>query len=99
VEELRERIKNLVVFKEGSHKKRRDHPVYYTEIKTYYLVIAMYRMSERPSDKMPSTVRCWTPTLRQFPQSVVGLKYSFIRLHSTGEKDFEKPFSKIPTQL
>jgi len=57
-EELRERIKNLVIFEKRPHKKRRDHSVYYSEIKTYHLAITMNKVPERLSKRVP-TVGCW----------------------------------------
>ena len=103
-EELRERTKNLIIFKERSHKKRRDHTVYCSEIKTYYLAITMNKVSERPSE---STVDCGILSGRSasliFPvASTVDLKMIiWFCTDSTGEKGLResKSFSKIPTTI
>jgi len=69
-EDLHECTKNYFIFKEGLHKKKRDHLVYCSG-KIYYLPIAMYRVPERPSKRVLSIVGCWAPgpLLRQFPRS------------------------------
>ena len=45
----------MVIFKEGLHKKKRDHLMYCSG-KIYYLPIAMYRVLERPSKRVPWNV-------------------------------------------
>ena len=68
-EKLREHTKNLIVFKEESHKKR-DHPVYCSKIKIYCLMITINNMPERlwyDSERVPPAVKCW----RQEPAPLI----------------------------
>ena len=101
-EKLCEHTKNLVVFKEESHKRKRDYPVYYSEIKTYYLAITMNKMPKRPSKRVPSIVRCWASGLfRKISRSgsAVGLKLIWFCTNSTGEKglwESDEAFFKSP---
>ena len=101
-EKLRERTKNLIVFKEESHKRKRDYPVYYSEIKTYYLAIMMNKMPKRPLERVPSIVGCWAPgLLRKISRSgsAVGLKLIWFCTNSTGEKglwESDEAFFKSP---
>ena len=97
-EELREHTKNLIVFKEESHKKR-DHPVYCSEIKIYCLMITINNMPERlwyDSERVPPAVKCWAAGA-----STVDLKMilHWLYLKKKGFENRMKPFSAVPTTI
>ncbi len=55
-EDLRECTENLIVFKEGHTRKEGTNPYIAAKSKTYYLAITMNKVSQRPSERVPSIV-------------------------------------------